>query len=189
MRMCILRFAIAPDMLQTAKMMMTPVDRTIPIATQVLALAIFLALSFAAAGLGGAVTAESVRTWYPTLVKPSFNPPNWIFGPVWSLLYALMAVAAWRVWRVAGLRLAAPALMAFAVQLVLNVCWSVVFFGLHAIGAALVEIVVLLASIVVTMALFGRHDRTAGLLFLPYVAWVSFATVLNATLWWLNRTA
>ena len=166
-----------------------PANRTIPIATQLLALAIFLALTFAAAGIGGAVTADSVRSWYPTLVKPSFNPPNWVFAPVWSLLYALMAVAAWRVWRVAGLRLSAPALAAFAVQLVLNVCWSLVFFGLQAIGAALVEIVVLLASIVATMALFWGHDRIAGLLFIPYVAWVSFATVLNASLWWLNAAA
>jgi len=162
-------------------------NSTIPMSRQILALAIFLLVCFAAAGIGGAATADSVRTWYPTLVKPAFNPPNWIFAPVWSLLYALMAVAAWRVWRVSSPRLATPALVAFAVQLVLNVAWSVIFFGMHAIGAALVEVLVLLAAIVTTMMLFWRQDRTAGWLFVPYVAWVSFATLLNATLWWLNR--
>jgi len=166
--------------------MMTNKNQPATPPTRVLALIAFLVLCFGAAGIGGAVTAESVRSWYPTLVKPFFNPPNWVFAPVWTLLYALMAVAAWRVWCAAGPRHAALALTAFAVQLVLNVCWSVVFFGLHAIGMALVEIIVLLAAIVTTMRLFWRHDQAAGLLFLPYLAWVSFATVLNAALWWLN---
>ncbi|MBM3345883.1 MAG: tryptophan-rich sensory protein [Betaproteobacteria bacterium] len=168
---------------------MTAHYRAISPANQALALAIFLGLCFAAAAIGGAVTADSVRTWYPTIVKPSFNPPNAVFAPVWTILYAMMAVAAWRVWRVAGLRAASPAFTAFAVQLVLNVCWSVVFFGLHAIGAALIEIVVLLAAIVVTTRLFWRHDRIAGLLFIPYVVWVCFALVLNTALWRLNATA
>jgi benzodiazapine receptor len=158
-------------------------------AVQVLVLAGFLFVCFSAAGIGGAVTADSVRTWFPTIIKPSFNPPNWVFAPVWTILYAMMAIAAWRVWRVAGLRDAAPAFTAFAVQLVLNVCWSVVFFGLHAIGAALIEIIVLLVAILVTTRLLWRHDRVAGLLFLPYVAWVSFAMVLNAALWRLNPGA
>ncbi len=166
--------------------MMTNKNQPATPPTRVLALIAFLVLCFGAAGIGGAVTAESVRSWYPTLAKPFFNPPNWVFAPVWTLLYALMAVAAWRVWCAAGPRHAALALTAFAVQLVLNVCWSVVFFGLHAIGMALVEIILLLAAIVTTMRLFWRHDQAAGLLFLPYLAWVSFATVLNAALWWLN---
>lgn len=149
-------------------------------------LVLFLAVCFAAAGIGGAATAKSVGTWYATLVKPPFNPPNAVFGPVWTLLYLMMAVAGWRVWRAAGFAGAVAAFTAFALQLVLNVCWSLIFFGLQAIGPALVEIVVLLAAIVLTALLFRRHDRLAAWLFVPYIAWVSFATLLNAALWWLN---
>lgn len=152
-------------------------------------LVLFVAVCFAAAGLGSAATAQSVGTWYATLAKPAFNPPNAVFAPVWTALYLMMAVAGWRVWRAAGFAEAAPAFTAFALQLVLNVCWSLVFFGLRAIGPALAEIVMLLASIVLTVLLFRRHDRMAAWLFVPYIAWVSFATVLNAALWWLNAAA
>lgn len=149
-------------------------------------LLLFLVICYSAAGLGSAVTAQSVDTWYATLVKPPFNPPNWVFAPVWTTLFLLMALAGWRVWRAAGFAGAVLAFTAFALQLVLNVCWSLMFFGLHAIGPALAEIVVLLAAIVLTALLFRRHDRIAAWFFVPYIAWVSFATVLNAALWWLN---
>jgi tryptophan-rich sensory protein len=119
-------------------------------------------------------------------VKPPFNPPDWIFAPVWTALFFMMALAAWRVWRRGGLRQARSALTLFVVQLALNLAWSVMFFGMRAIGAALVEIVLLLVAILATTLAFWRRDRVAGMLFMPYAAWVAFATVLNAALWRLN---
>jgi benzodiazapine receptor len=154
-----------------------------------LGLAGFLALSFAVAGAGGAITATSVGGWYQTLAKPAFNPPDWVFGPVWTLLYAMIAVAGWRVWRLRGWTANGalnPALLAWAVQLGLNLGWSFVFFGARMIGAALVEIGMLLAAIAVTARLFWRIERAAAWLLAPYAAWVAFATLLNAALWRLN---
>jgi len=145
-----------------------------------------LALCLAVSALGALATASSVNTWYPTLAKPSFNPPNWVFAPVWSALYFMMAIAAWRIWRKPGPTRARKALVLFCVQLALNLIWSLVFFGLRNIGAALGEIVILLIAILATAAAFWRHDRLAGMLFVPYAAWVSYATVLNAALWRLN---
>jgi translocator protein len=149
-----------------------------------LGLAGFLALSFAIAGTGAAVTATSVGDWYQGLAKPTFNPPDRVFGPVWTVLYAMIAVAGWRIWRLRGAR--EPALLAWAVQLGLNLGWSFVFFGARLIGAALIEIVALLAAIVVTARLFWRIDRGAALLLAPYGAWVAYAALLNAALWRLN---
>ncbi|MEI6083063.1 MAG: TspO/MBR family protein [Verrucomicrobiota bacterium] len=143
----------------------------------------FVAASFAAAALGGVTTASSVRDWYPTLVKPAWNPPAWIFGPVWTVLYLAMAVAAWLVWCRVGW---GGALVWFVVQLALNATWSPVFFGMHRIGLALVNIVLLWAAIAGTMVAFWKVAPVAGWLFVPYLAWVSFATVLNYTLWRLN---
>jgi benzodiazapine receptor len=144
----------------------------------------FLILCLAVSALGGAVTATSVDSWYQTLRKPPFNPPDWLFAPVWSTLFVLMAVAAWRVWRIEGLR--SRAMGAFAVQLFLNLLWSVLFFGLRAPDLALVEILVLLSSIAWTALLFARIDNWAGLLFLPYLAWVAFAAALNLAISYLN---
>jgi tryptophan-rich sensory protein len=149
-------------------------------------LILFLVVCFAVSGISGIVTADSVGGWYAGLNKPSFNPPNWIFAPVWTALYAMMAIAAWRVWRVAGLENAVGALTLFGVQLLLNFLWSMIFFGAHSLGYALAEIVILLVAIVATLLAFWRHDRIAGWLFVPYAAWVSFATVLNAAIWRLN---
>lgn len=149
------------------------------------ALAGFILLCLLVAAVGGAVTASSVGTWYQGLAKPSFNPPDWVFGPVWTTLYVLMAIAAWRVWRLELAR-RRPALALWALQLALNLCWSFVFFGARAIGPALAEIVVLLAAILATLVLFWRLDRLAGALLVPYAAWVAFAAVLNAALWRLN---
>ncbi len=140
-------------------------------------------------GLSGFATARGVSTWYPTLVKPSFNPPAWIFGPVWTVLYIMMGVAAYLVWRQGtdadGVRVA---LAVFVVQLALNGLWSILFFGMHSPGWALVEIVVLWWAIGATIWIFWRVAPAAGVLLLPYWAWVSFATILNASLWWLNRS-
>ena len=136
--------------------------------------------------VGGLATASSVSTWYPTLEKPWFNPPNSVFGPVWSLLYLLMAVAAWRVWLIGNGPQKIKALQMFWFQLALNLLWSILFFGMRQIGFALAEIVLLLLAILVTTSLFWRIDRWAGVMMLPYIAWVSFATLLNASLWVLN---
>ena len=144
-----------------------------------------LALAFGVAAIGGWVTAGSVSTWYPGLAKPSLNPPDWIFGPVWTALYALMAVAAWRVWWSLG-TLRHRALAFYGVQLALNLLWSILFFGAHRIGWALIEIAILLAAIAATTIAFWRIDRLAGLSFTPYVAWVAFAGMLNAAIWRLN---
>lgn len=149
-------------------------------------LAAFIALCFAIAALGGAVTAESVGTWYQTLEKPWFNPPEWVFAPVWTVLYIEIAVAGWLVWLARGFAGARAAMMAYSTQLGLNLAWSFIFFGSHAIGIALAEIVVLLATIGINVVLFWRIDRMAGWLLVPYVVWVAFASVLNGALWYLN---
>ena len=149
-------------------------------------LAGFVLLCFAVAGIGGLATASGVDTWYPTLVKPAFNPPDWIFGPVWIVLYLMMAIAAWLVWRRPPSEQRSVALAVFGLQMALNLAWSVLFFGLQSPGAALVEIVLLLGAIAGTTYLFWRQERLAGLLFVPYLLWVAFATLLNASIWLLN---
>ncbi len=131
-------------------------------------------------------TAQSA--WFQALEKPFFNPPNWLFGPVWTLLYAFMGVAAYLVWRQRD-RLRQPvrqALLLFAGQLALNAAWTPVFFGLQAVGAALVVIVLLDVALALTIRAFFPLSRTAGWLLVPYLAWVLFATVLNAAIWLLN---
>jgi benzodiazapine receptor len=150
------------------------------------ALIVFVGLCLLVGAVGGWVTATSVKTWYPTLQKPTFNPPDWVFGPVWTVLYVMMGVAAWRVWsRAWGDRARGPLLL-FAVQLALNLGWSVAFFGFHAIGAAVFVIVALEAAILGTMLLFRRIDGPAAVLLVPYALWVAFATLLNVTIWRLN---
>lgn len=150
-----------------------------------LALLAFLAASFAVSALGGLATAGSITTWYPTLAKPSFNPPNWLFGPVWTTLYIMIAVAGWRVWRRVGFT-DKRAFAAFGAQLALNLLWPVLFFGLQALAFALAGLVLLWISIAVTLLMFWRHDRVAALLLAPYLAWVTFAGALNAAIWSLN---
>lgn len=151
-----------------------------------LGLAGFLLACFAVAAAAGAATADSVATWYPTLNKPAFTPPDWVFAPAWTVLYAAMAVAGWRVWRKVGFAGGRNALTLFAIQLLLNGAWSFLFFGAKAIGIALVDIVVLLLVIAATTAVFWRIDRIAGLLFVPYLLWVGYATALNAGIWLAN---
>lgn len=148
----------------------------------------FIILCLAISGIGGAITATSVDTWYQALEKPPFNPPDWVFAPVWTTLYILMAIAAWRVWRRRSSEVTGKAFVVFAVQLGLNLAWSFLFFGLQRIDLALFEIVILLCAIITNMIMFWRIDRLAGLSFLPYAAWVTYAMVLNASLWLLNAT-
>lgn len=141
------------------------------------------------AGIVGSVfTMPSIPGWYAGLAKPSFNPPNWIFGPVWTLLYALMGLAAYLVYEKGFKRPEVKkALAVFAAQLVLNTLWSIVFFGAHRILGAAVVIVLLGAMILATILLFHRISKAASYLLVPYIFWVSFATVLNVSLYVLNR--
>ena len=151
---------------------------------ELLTLFAFLAMTLTVGFVASLVTVPNIPSWYHALAKPSFNPPDGVFAPVWTGLYVLMAVAAWRVWRKAGL-LSRP-LELYAVQLALNGAWSLLFFGAHAVGLALAEIALLLVLILATMQSFWNRDRIAGLLFLPYAAWVLFAGALNAAIWRLN---
>ena len=151
-----------------------------------LALIGFLVLTFAVAAIGGVVTASSVDTWYPTLNKPAFNPPDWIFGPVWTALYLMMALAAALVWSGAPAAARRTAIVWFLVQLALNLGWSLLFFGLHQIALALGCLILLWLAIAVTIRCFWRISRASGLLLMPYLAWVTFAGLLNFLIWRLN---
>lgn len=151
-----------------------------------LVLAAFLAACFAVAALGGWFTSLGMPEWYMGLRKPAWNPPSWLFGPVWTALYIAMAVAAWLVWKEAGLDGATAALSLFVVQLALNLAWSGIFFALRSPGWALVEIAVLWLAILVTTVLFFRHSTWAGALMVPYLLWVGFASVLNTAIVRLN---
>ena len=151
-----------------------------------LGLAAFIALCLAISVLGGWVTAQSVGDWYRTLQKPFFNPPNWLFAPVWTLLYLSIAFSGWRVWRARGLSGASAAMTVYATQLALNLAWSFLFFGARMIGVALADIVLLLTVILANAAMFARIDRIAGWLLVPYAVWVAFAGALNFALWRLN---
>jgi tryptophan-rich sensory protein len=153
------------------------------ITKSILGLLGWLGVTFAAAWAGSRFMPGA---WYAALAKPAWNPPNAIFAPVWSVLYGLMAVAAWLVWRRAGFSGAGAALGLFAVQLILNALWSYLFFGRHQPGLAFGDIVVLWVAILSVVLLFWRVDRVAGALLLPYLAWVGFAAYLNFTLWRLN---
>lgn len=146
----------------------------------------FVGLCLTVAAAGGAVTQTSVHDWYQTLAKPAFTPPDWLFAPVWTTLYVLMAVAAWRVWRKADGGLGSRPLAMFGLQLGLNLIWSFIFFGARSIGWALVEIVLLWIAVAVTTRSFRHADRIAGGLFVPYLLWVTYAMVLNASLAMMN---
>jgi benzodiazapine receptor len=139
--------------------------------------------------LGGLWTGPEIGGWYRALAKPSFNPPGWIFGPVWTTLYLLMAIAAWRVTGVSASTPRTLGLSLFLLQLALNLAWSWIFFHKHAIGAAAIEVAVLWCSIGATTIAFGRVSATAAWLMVPYWAWVTFASILNATIWSLNPAA
>jgi translocator protein len=149
---------------------------------------ICLGAVLAASAIGSFATVRAIPTWYKGLTKPSFNPPEWLFGPAWTVLYLMMAVAAWLVWKrglgVPGVKLA---LVIFLAQLMLNVLWSILFFGLRSPLAGLVDIVLLWFAILGTIVLFFRVSTVAGILLLPYIAWVSFAAILNAAILLLNR--
>lgn len=147
---------------------------------------VIVALCLAVGGLGAVFTTPEINGWYRTIAKPTWNPPDWVFGPVWTTLYVLMAIAAWLVWRPMGMKEGARPLTLFAIQLALNFAWSWIFFGLHQPGWAFAEIVILWLTILATIVAFFCRSRTAGWLLIPYLAWVTFAGVLNFTIWRLN---
>lgn len=140
----------------------------------------------AAAAVTGSLAAADAAGRYGALVQPSWAPPPSLFGPVWTVLYTLIAVAGWLVWRRAGWSGGRTALTVYAVSLVLNALWTPLFFGAGLFGVAFAEIVLLAASIVATIVLFARHSRLAAALLVPYLAWVSFAGALNLAIWVLN---
>jgi translocator protein len=151
-----------------------------------------LVTTYAAAGLGSWFTFPALKSWYPALRRPRWTPPNAVFGPVWTILYTQMAVAAWLVRRGAARpganrRSCDAALGMWALQLVLNVAWSAAFFGRRSPALGLAAIVALWSAIVATAVLAARVSRPAGLLLMPYLAWTSFAAALNFRLWQLNR--
>lgn len=153
---------------------------------QVVGLIFFIAICFGAAGLGAIATTSSVGGWYQTLAKPSWTPPAWLFGPVWSALYLMMAVAAWLVWRGRGWKGSSIAMTWFGLQLALNSFWSIIFFGLNQPGWAFIEIIFLWLAIAATVITFRRISTVAAWLLLPYLAWSTFAAGLNFAIWWLN---
>jgi translocator protein len=151
---------------------------------RLLSLGVFLLATFSAAVVGSQFTPGE---WYASIARPSWTPPSWIFGPVWTALYTMMAVAGWLVWIDRGWARGRLAIGLFAAQLTLNALWSYLFFGARQPGTAAVEIVILWVTIAVTTVVFWRIRRAAGLLFAPYLAWVTFAMALNIEIWRLNR--
>ncbi|PWS26611.1 TspO protein [Pedobacter yonginense] len=152
-----------------------------------LAFILNLALTLSIGALGGLATAQSVKVWYPTLNKPSFNPPNWLFAPVWTTLYILIGIAAYLVWLKRKEIVHFPRTVAiYLIQLILNLAWSFIFFYLHEIGFALAEIILMLIVIVVNAVMFYKIDKRAGYLFIPYILWVSFASFLTYNILILN---
>jgi tryptophan-rich sensory protein len=149
----------------------------------VFVLVAWVVLCFSASILG---ILFSPGEWYAQMNKPSWNPPSWLFGPVWTTLYLMMGLAAWLVWKKGGFKSQSRPLTLFLVQLTLNAAWSPLFFGLRNPGVAFVEILMLWCAIVATIIFFWKVNRWAALLLLPYLAWVSFASVLNFTLWRMN---
>ena len=161
-----------------------------------LRLGISIAIPLMAGVIGSIFTSESVSTWYQTIEKPSFSPPNWLFGPVWTTLYVLMGISLFLVWRATTSttitftkdrhtrRIAA--FITFGSQLILNVLWSFLFFGLRSPQLAFVEIIILLISIIATIVIFSKISKLAAILMVPYAGWVTFASFLNLQIWLLN---
>ena len=149
-------------------------------------LVFFIGVCLGAGGLGAIATTPEIEGWYQEIAKPTWNPPDRVFGPVWTTLFILMAIAAWLIWRPAGFRTAVMPLSLFGLQLCLNVAWSWIFFGMHQPGWAFAEILVLWLAIAATTLAFFRRSVVAGWLLVPYLLWVSFAAALNFAIWQAN---
>lgn len=155
--------------------------------SRVLRLIISLLICFAASAVGSVFTTPAIPTWYAELSKPSFSPPNWLFGPVWTLLYSLMAISFFLVWeKIENFRKDPFPLGIFLTQLALNSLWSVLFFGLKNPFYAFIDIIVLWVAILLTIITFSKISKKAGLLLIPYLLWVSFATILNFSIFQLK---
>ena len=162
-----------------------------------LRLGISIATPLIAGVIGSIFTSESVMTWYQTIEKPSFSPPDWLFGPVWTTLYVMMGISLFLVWRATTNTTTftkdrrsrkISAFIAFGFQLILNVLWSFIFFGLRSPQLAFAEIVILLISIIVTIVIFTKISKLAAVLMIPYAGWVTFASLLNLQIWLLNSS-
>jgi benzodiazapine receptor len=155
---------------------------------RLLELAVISVAVFAAGYIGSMATIPNIPVWYEALNKPFFNPPNWVFGPVWTVLYLLMIASCWRVLdKARGTPRAKTIISIFALQLFFNALWPIVFFGLHETGLAILVVIALDLSVYATIAIFLKVDRLAGLALIPYAAWVSFASAINIAVYWLNR--
>lgn len=154
--------------------------------TQIVGLIIAILICLGAGGFGAMATTPEIDGWYKTITKPSWNPPAFIFGPVWTTLYILMGISVWLVWRRNDFKVTKIPLALFAIQLILNIAWSWIFFSWHQLGWAFVDIIALWIAILATILSFLKVSKQAGYLLLPYFAWVSFASVLNFTIWQLN---
>jgi tryptophan-rich sensory protein len=137
-------------------------------------------------GLGGIATASGVNDWYIEIQKPSFNPPNYLFGPVWTALYLLMGVSFYMILQAPKSQIKTKAIWIFSIQLSLNFAWSFLFFKFHLLGLAFIEIILIWMSILTMIIVFSKINKTAAYLQIPYLLWVSFASVLNGTIWFLN---
>ena len=151
-----------------------------------LKLLVSIALPLGVGAIAGMFTAQSVPEWYAALNRPSFNPPNWIFGPVWTTLYILMGISLFLVWKQGVSKERNRAILIFSLQLLLNFAWSFIFFYFHMIGFALVEIILLWVSIVIMLVFFYKVKPVASYINIPYLLWVTFATILNAGYYFLN---
>ena len=151
-----------------------------------LKLIIAILLPMVVGGLSGFLTANAIGTWYTTLNQPSFNPPNWVFGPVWTTLYLIMGISLYRIWRLPVSEERNQAIKIFALQMTLNFFWSLIFFKWHLIGLALVEIILMWLMIAAMIHHFKKLDTAAGYMNIPYLLWVSFASVLNGAYFILN---
>lgn len=155
--------------------------------TRIASLIICLILPLLVGTISGIATSDNITTWYATLNKPSFNPPNYLFGPMWTALYFLMGISLFLIWKSDPGSLRNQALMVFGIQLVLNFAWSFIFFHFKLVGWAFVEIIFVWASIFVMIIVFNRIHKTAAYLQIPYLLWVSFASMLNGYIWYLNK--
>jgi tryptophan-rich sensory protein len=136
--------------------------------------------------LGGIFTIAEIPNWYAGLNKPSFNPPNWIFGPMWTTLYFLMGISFYLIWKLPVSTTRTQAIRIFIIQFILNFCWSIIFFSMHQIGWALAEIIAMWVFIILTIVQFRKLSILAAVLLIPYLLWVSFASILNGSIWQLN---
>lgn len=153
-----------------------------------IAFSISLLITLGIGGIAAFFTTRQIKVWYIYLNKPSFNPPNWLFGPVWTILYIMIAIAAYLVWQKRNRnKIFESACVIYFIQLSLNFSWSIIFFGFHQILIALVAIMLLFVSIIININAFSKFSKTAGRLLVPYLLWVGFAGVLNLSIWWLNK--